>query len=386
MSARVTDVTGQAAPVFVWCVGVGVRDRFRDLEGPLAVRKKDVVLMATVTSFEAAPNPGKSELRQFAELFMPLFLASTDEAKRQAVAALSQCAHVPTAVALFIGSQPIGIAAPFLASSQVIDDDTLITIARTQGAAHAKAIVRREALSPKVIDALVSLRQAEPGRGASGPHMETSQPRSGEAAPAPSTTPPADLPTASDRLSPAASEEARRAREEKLRGELRQIARHLVHDDADRLGLRSLSGLQEALLVRFAREREAGNFATTLADALSSSRWLAERILLDISGQQLAITLVSMGAQFADAVFILERFYPHLAEKQGDVSRAWRVLDGIDPRDSTARVEAWRRADRYTYLPSDQASNNANALPERSAQAAPANDLRIVSRTAGSTR
>ncbi len=52
-------------------MGVGVRDRFRDLEEPATVRKKDVVLMATVTSFEGLTHPSKSELRQFAELFTP---------------------------------------------------------------------------------------------------------------------------------------------------------------------------------------------------------------------------------------------------------------------------------------------------------------------------
>lgn len=311
--------------------------------------------MATVTSFEAAANPGKSELKQFAELFMPLFLASSDEAKRQAVAALSQSPHVPAPVALFIGSQPIGIAAPFLASSQVIDDDTLITIARTQGAAHAKAIVRREALSPRVIDALVSLRQIEPRRESSGEEASVRKPlqeRAPERLPeTEASTPVAAAPEAASRD---AAEEARRAREEKLRGDLRQIARHLVHDEGDRLGLRSLSDVQEALLVRFAREHEAGSFATALADALSSSRWLAERILLDLSGQQLAMTLKSLGIGFADGVFVLERFYPHLAELQSGASRAWRLLDGIDPRDCNVRVESWRRADRYTYLSPEQ--------------------------------
>ncbi len=313
-------------------MGVGVRDRFRDLEEPATVRKKDVVLMATITSFEGMGHPSKSELRQFAELFTPVFQASSDEAKRQAVAALSQCPTVPQAVALFIGCQPIAIAAPFLTSSQAIDDDTLITIARTQGAAHARAIVSRPSLSPKVIDALVGLHQAEPDRGMTDPQT------SATALPPKSDT--ADL----ERLS----------REEALRLQIKQAARHLARDEKDRLGLRSLSETQEALLVRFARERDALQFATTLADALSSSHWLAERILLDTSGQQLAVTLVSLGMGIADAVYSLERFYPHLTERHGSVSRAWLVLDGIDAEESQARVEAWRRADSYTYLPKEK--------------------------------
>ncbi len=320
--------------------------------------------MATVTSFEGMNHPSKSELRQFAELFTPLFQASTDEAKRQAVAALSQCPTVPAAVSLFIGCQPIAIAAPFLTSSQAIDDDTLITIARTQGAAHAKAIVRRPFLSPKVIDALVGLHQAEPERG-----MTASEILVVEAAPAPRSE--ASLPD---------PEAERLAREESLRQKIKQVARHLGRDDNDRLGLRNLSDTQEALMVRFARERDAQHFAATLADALASSNWLAERIMIDTSGQQLAVTLVSLGMGFADAVYALERFYPHLAERHGSVSRAWVVLDSIDAEESHARVEAWRRADSYTYLPPEQKTAPQPKAPLFGNRESPIRELRVVNR------
>ncbi|PKA40337.1 DUF2336 domain-containing protein [Rhizobium sullae] len=336
-----------------------MRDRFRDLEGPLAIRKKDVVLMATISSFEGLAHPTRSELRQFAELFMPLFQASSDEARRQAVAALSQCENMPPAVALFIGSQPIAIAAPFLTASQAIDDDTLIIIARSQGAAHARAIVSRDSLSPKVIDALVALRQSAPAAISEEP--------------AEPLTPP---PTAA---SMEAAEFAERiASEEAMRERIKGLAGHLGRNDGDRLGLRTLSGIQEALLVRFARAREAGPFATALADALSTSRWLAERIMLDISGQQLATTLTSLGMGFLDTVFVLEKLYPHLAEPQHNVTRAWMVLDALDPEECHQRVEAWRRADSYTYKPQDQAPAEQPAASVR--QMPPARDIRMVGR------
>lgn len=325
--------------------------------------------MATVTSYEGLDHPTKSELRQFAELFSPLFQASSDEAKRQAVAALSQCPTVPPAVSLFIGCQPIAIAAPFLATSLAIDDETLITIARTQGAAHIKAIVHRASLSPKVIDALVSLHQAEADRGMTAPERAPIGPANAQAAVLgqPQTY----------------SEPERLVREESLRDKIKQIARHLGGDENDRLGLRNLSDVQEALLVRFAREREAQQFAATLADALSSSRWLAERIMLDLSGQQLAITLSSLGMGFADAVYSLERFYPHLAEQHGSVSRAWLVLDGIDAEESHARVEAWRRADSYTYLPpeQEQAPTRRPNEPLFGTRPSGMRELRLVSRS-----
>lgn len=336
----------------------------------MAIRKKDVVLMATVSSFENLSHPTRSELRQFAELFMPLFQASSEEARRQAVAALSQCENIPAAVALFIGNQPIEVAAPFLTSSKAINDDTLITIARTHGAAHVKAIVSRDALSPDVIDALVALRQAEPRPSAAAPVEQPAIPLS-------------PMPAAPE----ADQEEAQRlANEEALRERIRSLASHLGRNDQDRLGLRSLSDIQEALLVRFARSREATHFATALADALSASRWLAERIMLDLSGQQLATTLTSLGMGFLDSVFVLEKLYPHLAEVPHNVSRAFLVLDALDPEECHARVETWRRADRYTYNP--QAPAVAQPAPAAQAQApayrfirqAPVRDLKSVSR------
>lgn len=285
--------------------------------------------MATVTSFENLKHPSRSELRQFAELFRPLFAASTEDARRQAAAALSQCPHVPKPVALFIASQPIGVCAPFLISSPCLDDETLILVARTQGEAHARTIVRRENLSPTVIDALVSLRHAKPASAKRGPLPE---------AQAMEPPPP-----------PASPAEMRRESEERLRTDLRNLVRHMHREEDDRLGLRTLSTLQEALLIRFARTRETTHFATALADALSASRWLAERILLDISGKQLATTLVGAGMDDADSAFILERLYPHLGEMEASGTRAENLIASLDPDQCGTRVEAWRRADSYTF-------------------------------------
>ncbi len=83
---------------------------------------------------------------------------------------------------------------------------------------------------------------------------------------------------------------------------------------------------------------------------------------------------------FADAVYALERFYPHLAEQHGSVSRAWLVLDSIDAEESQARVEAWRRADSYTYLPPEQSPRARSGAPLFGAKASPIRELRVVSR------
>lgn len=316
--------------------------------------------MATVTSFEEIAFPTKSELRQFAELFTPLFHASSEEARRQAVAALSQCPTVPTAVALFIASQPIAIAAPFLASSPCLSDDILIMIARTQGAAHARAIVKREALSPTVIDALVGLRHLDTPKSRMPVEPPAMAPRAMAPEPAEdgksaSIDPPA-VPAAAEQ-SPA--EAARLEREEKLRGDIRRLAAHVNRPPSDRLGLRTITSLQEALLVRFARNREASLLASTLADTLSSSHWLAERILLDISGRQLATTLVGVAMAPEEIALVLKSLYPHLVRDEGGLSRAERLIESLDPIECEERVDTWRRADSYTFHPGDEDRNAA---------------------------
>ncbi|WP_377275753.1 DUF2336 domain-containing protein [Rhizobium sp. R86522] len=311
--------------------------------------------MATVTSFQALSFPGKSELRQFAELFQPLFAGSSAEARREAVAALSQSPNLPLSVAAFIASQPISVAAPFLASSPALSDDMLIMIARTQGADHARAIVKRERLSPTVIDALVSLRHALPPR----PEKVKADEQTPEMQPLQEAKMPAssfdtvmadlemrDLPGAA---SDAVAEPAAESREEALRQTIKRMAAQQRPPRSDRLGRRQATLVQTALLVRFARTHDGGFFATTLADMLTSSRWLAERILLDISGRQLATTLAGVAMEDREAIFILEHIYPHLARRENGASRAESLLFGIDPDQAEARIDSWIRADRYTF-------------------------------------
>ncbi|PLK69761.1 hypothetical protein C0V73_19140 [Rhizobium sp. TH135] len=307
--------------------------------------------MATVTSFQALSFPGKSELRQFAELFQPLFAGSSMEARREAVAALSQSPSLPLSVAAFIASQPISIAAPFLAASPALSDDMLIMIARTQGADHARAIVKRERLSPTVIDALVSLRHALPPRPEKAKAEEAKVEPPQKTAPSSFDKVMADLEMSdlSGAVAPQKTVPEPVAREEALRQTIKRMAAQQRPAASDRLGRRQATPVQTALLVRFARAHDGGFFAATLADMLSSSRWLAERILLDISGRQLATTLAGVAMDEREAIFILEHIYPHLARRENDASRAENLLFSLDPDQAEARIDSWVRADRYTF-------------------------------------
>ena len=291
--------------------------------------------MATVSSFESLRFPSRADLGQFAELFEPLYAASTEDARRQAVAALSRCPQIPTRTALFIGTQPIGIAAIFLTVSRAIGDRTLLSILEATGPDHARAVAGREALSPAVVEALV------------GRHHDHASRQAGEAREA----------------------AARAAREEAVRDELRALVGAMGPvRDLPPARLVPASEIHQALLVRFARCGETGMLAVALADALGASQWLSERILLDLSGQQLAETLLALGLERADSRFILSKVYPHMT-----AGAAGALIASLDPESAVERVESWQRADRYTNggdLPEAANGDGAPATVARPARAA----------------
>lgn len=327
-------------------------DRFRELEKPHSIRKRDVVLMATVTSFEALSTPTRMELKQFAELFRPLYEQSAPEARRQAVAALSRLTTLPQAVCFFVGSQPIGIAAIFLSQSPAITDATLIDIARSQGEPHSRAIATRANLSPIVVDALAALhdgssyrRNVKPAEAETDMADKDKLPETAPIAATAETTPIA--PAA--RAGQSAPELARLAREEALRNELRQmVAAKAPEDVQPAVMLRAADEMAQALMSRFARARQMPLFARVLTQALDASAGLSERILLDVSGSQLAATLIALGLRPADTRQILTSIYPHLAQIVDGRNRAFQLVRSLDPADCVARVIAWRRADIYT--------------------------------------
>ncbi|WP_026612760.1 DUF2336 domain-containing protein [Ensifer aridi] len=328
----------------LFVLGHVVTNRFRELERPQTGRLKDVVLMATVTGFESLRIPSKSDMKQFAELFEPLFLGSSNEARRQAAAALSQCPQVPEAVALLIGSMPISIAAIFLTRSKAISDRVLVSIIRQQGPAHAGAIARREDLSPSIVDALVEHHQSAPSANRSNDEIDRSAP---SPMPAPAT--------AADR-------------EEKLREEIKALARAGKRERNDAAQVQPVDELHCALLMRFARSGETALFAAALADALGASRGLAERILLDVSGQQLAATLSALAFPADEMARLLVALYPHLSERLGGGSRVENLIRDIDQGASIERVEAWLRADGKGARPprhEGQFAENRTSDPRR---------------------
>nr|WP_246739476.1 DUF2336 domain-containing protein [Martelella sp. HB161492] len=261
--------------------------------------------MATVSSFASLRNPGTGELRRFAELLPPVYEASSPEARRQAVAALAACPAVPRSICRFLGRQDIAIAAPFLALSPAIDEETLIEIIEQSGEAHKRAIINRADLTQKVIAALIAT------------HADSAETRDEDSSGS------ADAGTMEDKS-------------EALRRTLKAMVEK--SGDSDRLGLSTLTALQTSLLVRFARRREAGFFAETFSRALGGDQDLAKLILADTTGERLAIALVGLGMANDDVSFILQRSVPALATDH-DVDA---MVATLSPSRSIEQLLTWQ--------------------------------------------
>lgn len=365
-------------------------DRFRDLERPQSGRVKDAVLMATVSSFEGLRLPRSADLRQFCELFEPLFAASSDEARRQAAAALARSPYIPPSVALQIGSAPIAIAALFLTRAMSIDERVLLDIIRNQSPAHANAIARRENLSVRVVDALVERRDSTARPATAVPEASL---------PAPAVTSVEAATQAPAQGQAPAQPLATLEREERLRAELRALARTAGQPVSPsrapasgqpaaphRRPLLALDATHEALLVRFSRSGEVNLFAATLSHALDCSAVFGERLVLDVSGWQLAVTLSALGTSRMEMVRMLTTLYPYLAERSGAATRCDALLDGIDPIDARNRVESWiaaddaRREGGQRHVP-QLGPERADDPRQPSAYPAPANQTQQIAST-----
>ncbi|WP_201723522.1 MULTISPECIES: DUF2336 domain-containing protein [unclassified Ensifer] len=316
--------------------------------------------MATVTGFESLRLPRKSDMKQFAELFEPLFLGSSNEARRQAAAALSQCQQIPEAVAVLIGGMPIAIAAIFLTRSKAISDRTLIAIIRERGPEYAAAIARRPNLSPLVVDALVE-HHNPPGLAA----------RNSAANPA----------AAEQTNLEAEAASLRTAREEALRREIKALAGARSHNAAPAASSEAITEVHAALLVRFARSGEIILFSRVLGQALGTKDAHVESILLDISGQRLATSLVALDVDATDAGFVLQALYPHLGEPFGETSHAAALIGAMNRTACRKQLDAWFDAEAEEAAPTarheayfaENPANDARQIGPRKMAAASVN-------------
>ncbi len=349
-----------------------VSDNFRDLERPDGARRKDAVLMAAISALECLDHPSRQDLARFSQLFIPLFTAASQETRRTASATLSRLSRVPEDVAEMLINEPIAIAAPFIVHYPLLNETALTRAVMRHGAPHARAAARRSDLSPQAIaklqelkdpsvDGLLVLRglipdpATTPVRAPASPRTATTRPTVDappldpseklraqlKALVAASPTPKSPLnrptstrkPMASDALTPASTTPA---------------STEPASDAATAAARRRVGDVRLAQLARHARTDQESWFATALADAMGASYALAERIMMDLSGRQLATALIGLGAPESTIKSALESFFPHLAKPSARHTLATDLIEELDGDSCAARLQAWQRADSYT--------------------------------------
>jgi uncharacterized protein (DUF2336 family) len=354
-----------------------VSDSFRDLERPEAAHRKDAVLMAAISGLEYLDRPSRQDLARFSKLFLPLFEAASTQTRRTAAAALSRLPRVPDDVAEHLINQPIEIAAPFIAHFPGLKESALARAVALNGAPHARAAARRSDLSPQAIASLRGLNDPsvegllilrglipDPARQAAR-SVETRFERLAKAELRTVETPPLDP---SENLrevlrklalrNPGSTVPTRRpghvaplnrpVSKQAKSGESGPAATGGTLRHASAATLRRLAEARLNQLARYARPDHESWFATALADAMETSYALAERIMMDLSGRQLATALIGLKAPPETTKAALESFFPHLSKPSMRLTQANDLILDLDPQACADRLSAWQRADRYT--------------------------------------
>ncbi|MGJ8570641.1 MAG: hypothetical protein ACSHXI_08075 [Hoeflea sp.] len=341
-------------------------DNFRDLERPDGGRRKDAVMMAAISGLECLDHPTRQDMARFSRLFIPLYRTASDEARRTASATLSRLSRVPEDVADMLINEPIAIAAPFIVHYPLLSETALTRAVMRHGAPHARAAARRSDLSPQAIAKLQELKDPSVDvllvlRGlvrAPAP----AQPSPAVSTPAPTSRPSIDAPPLdpSERLrtqlkamvaaSPAPKSPLNRPTSpRKITGtDSGSVPSIPKPASASTTAQRRVGDLRLAQLARHAKTDQESWFATALADAMGASFALAERIMMDLSGRQLATAMIGLGAPESTIKSALESFFPHLAKPSTRHTLATDLIEELDSESCQARLQAWQRADCYT--------------------------------------
>ncbi len=296
-----------------------VSDNFRDLERSDGVRRKGAVLMAAISGLECLDHPSRQDLARFSRLFIPLYKTASQETCRTASATLSRLSRVPDDVAEMLINEPIAIAAPFIVHYPLLNENALTRAVMRHGAPHARAAARRSDLSPQAIaklqelkdpsvDTLLVLRGLIPDPAAARPARPVSRPEA-STRPTVDDAPPLDP---SEKLraqlralvaasptpkSPLNRPTSTRKPSGSGAGDTPSPARPDAKTVAASMAARRRVGdVRLAQLARHATTDQESWFATALADAMGASFALAERIMMDLSGRQLATALIGLGA------------------------------------------------------------------------------------------
>ena len=133
---------------------------FRALEDRNGGSKADDLLTASITAFSSVARPTRSDAQQLEDLAVPLLALVSPRVRRHAAAILSELPHAPRRLIQTLAREDVDISAPLLLRSAALSTGDLIEIIHEKGIAHARAVARRSALEPELVEILRAMRDS----------------------------------------------------------------------------------------------------------------------------------------------------------------------------------------------------------------------------------
>ena len=265
--------------------------------------RSERLFRAAIIAFCALSRPTRAEIAQIDDLLLSLLPHVSPSCRRFAAAALSDCAHAPAGLVNRLCDEDVGVAAPLLARSPVLDASALIGLLRRHGLPHARVIARRQDLNPVVADFIQALFRQENA----GAEAQTAQ-SAENGAPSPAE----------------AAENARR----RLRGMMRDLPEPTLSVSA---GTRpAFPHLRDTALLD-----HRPFFHTALADALGIDLREAAGMAADAAALLPALHALGLGS--AEAFLIVAAALPEAA---GDKAAIRSFLDAFAELDAQAAETA----------------------------------------------
>lgn len=358
------------------------KDEFSTLVQANQHNRHLAVLSAAAELFALNNSPSRDDLLHFEELCLR-FLPKLDlQTKAEISERLSNCVHLPHAIAITLAREDISVAAPVLKHYGGFKEEDLLAILANGNLLHALAISSREKLSDKTTIALsqFKLPDFDPQKvdhNASSKHQENTEELRASIE--------ADSSAARliepSRISSETSDKFTIGLDAFLANEhahvltqLQRVDEHLSNTD-----INPASAFQEAYnraefavdFVKLARAKDADGFGQLLAKQCALSKADAAQIIDDEKGFALAICLKSLAlpSHAANEAFIL--LNPKLGHDVSQVFLLNWLYDLISPTLARSLTDNWSESknsdadsSNRRYQPVYEGKTHAEARPD----------------------
>ncbi len=122
---------------------------------PSSARRRELLREVTDMFFSADAPHGAAEMELFDSVLGPLASEMEAAVRAELAERFADSDQCPAALLKGMATDQIAVAAPILARSRLLTEETLLQVAQTQGQEHLRAISTRRGLSERISDVVV---------------------------------------------------------------------------------------------------------------------------------------------------------------------------------------------------------------------------------------